>query len=536
MKKWMICLLMVLGLADVQAQTVVAEEGAWCWFADPRAIHNGDYTYLGYIDVHGNVCAMQIDGRTGERTDVLVRSCFQPDDHNNPTFQVLPDGRVMIFYTRHTDEPRIWYRVSKRDGDISDLGKEKFIPTKQNTTYPSPFIMSDDPKHIYLCWRGIAWHPTIARITLPDKDDSVKVDFGPRQIVQSTGARPYAKYYSNGRDKIYLAYTTGHPDNEWPNWLYFNVVDINHGEGPILRTLEGQALSVIDDGPFRVSKRKNYLRAFPSTIIDAPERCRCWLWQIALDQQERPVVAMVHIDSLKTSHEYLYAHWTGTDWQLTDLGSGGHAFHQNWNRTERCYSGGMAIDQEQPSTVYLSVPVGDTYEIARVKIDPQTGNVASREAVTSNSEKNNCRPFVVAGKPYWMQGDYYYWMVNKSYPKGYPTKLMTTSLPPKKASTIKRSSLTVSRSEAKPGETLISKGKRLKLRLNEQNRLELTVRGKTYTSECLFLSSDAWADNSVGTNGDSWPSPMKQFTLRIDDDGRQLTLLRNGKVEMKVPR
>lgn len=37
-----------------------------------------------------------------EKTDeVLIRSYFQPDDHNNPTFLVLPDERIMIFYSRH---------------------------------------------------------------------------------------------------------------------------------------------------------------------------------------------------------------------------------------------------------------------------------------------------------------------------------------------------------------------------------------------------------------------------------------------------
>ena len=139
-----------------------------------------------------------MDWLTNRRTEVLVRSYFQPDDHNNPTFLVLPDERIMIFYTRHTDEPKIWYRISQKPGDITLLGEEKYIAVANNTTYPSPFILSDDPEHIYLCWRGINWHPTMARLTMPDENDNVKVDFGPKQIVQSTGARPYAKYYSNG--------------------------------------------------------------------------------------------------------------------------------------------------------------------------------------------------------------------------------------------------------------------------------------------------------------------------------------------------
>ena len=152
----------------------VAAEGAWCWFADPRALHYENKegtinkTYIGYIDIHGNIKAMQYDFQKKEQEEVLIRSYFQPDDHNNPTFLVLPDERIMIFYSRHTDEPCFYYRVSRIPGDITTLGEEKRIETKNNTTYPSPFILSDDPEHIYLCWRGIGWHPTIAKLSLPD--------------------------------------------------------------------------------------------------------------------------------------------------------------------------------------------------------------------------------------------------------------------------------------------------------------------------------------------------------------------------------
>ena len=151
---------------------VIAQEGAWCWFADPRAIHYENEsgtinkTFIGYIDIHGNSKATQHDFATGETQEVLIRSWFQPDDHDNPTFLVLPDERVMVFYSRHTDEPCFYYRVSNNPGDITDLGPELKIETKYNTTYPSPFILSDDPEHFYLCWRGISWHPTIAKLSM----------------------------------------------------------------------------------------------------------------------------------------------------------------------------------------------------------------------------------------------------------------------------------------------------------------------------------------------------------------------------------
>lgn len=86
----------------------VTTEGAWCWFADPRALHYENkggtinMTYIGYIDIHGNIKAMQYDFKKKKQDEVLIRSYFQPDDHNNPTFLVLPDERIMIFYSRHT--------------------------------------------------------------------------------------------------------------------------------------------------------------------------------------------------------------------------------------------------------------------------------------------------------------------------------------------------------------------------------------------------------------------------------------------------
>lgn len=218
--------------------------------------------------------------------------------------------------------------MSVKPGDITQLGEEKFISTKNNTTYPSPFILSDDPNHIYLCWRGINWHPTMARITMPDANDNVTVDFGPKQIVQSTGARPYAKYHSNGKDKIYLTYTTGHPDNEMPNWLYFNVVDINHGNGPILKDIKGNTLQQVADGVFRVNKSEAYLNQYPFTVVDHTPGVRNWVWQIALDQDANPVIAYTHIDNAKTTHAYHYGRWTGSEWRDTWVQLGGHAFHQ----------------------------------------------------------------------------------------------------------------------------------------------------------------------------------------------------------------
>lgn len=572
--------------ADTYDGYSVTNEGAWCWFADPRALHYENEagtinaSYLGYIDVHGNIKAMQVDFLTGQHNEVLVRSNFQPDDHNNPTFLILPDERVMIFYSRHTDEACFFYRVSRKPGDITTLGEEKVIKTANNTTYPSPFILSDDPQHFYLCWRGINWHPTIGRYTLPDAEDNVQVTWGPYQIVQSTGARPYAKYYSNGKDKIYMTYTTGHPDNEQPNWVYFNVVNLNSTKdaqgnvkvAPSLEDIRGTRLSTIASGPFKVYKTSDYKSKYPYTVVDSPGDYRDWVWQIACDAEDRPVIAMVRINGGKSQHEYFYAKWTGSAWRLTDLADGGGRFHSS--NTEYCYSGGEALDPENPNIIYLSIPTeGETgqkiYEIWKYTLNDE-GRVTEKTPVTRNSAKNNVRPYVLPGSSRsplrlaWMNGDYYYWMVNKNYPAGYPTGVRcdyqwdetlnsyvdapawheayggksmsggtfeTPELPRATAFTL---SVGLQLSASAYYGTLVS-GDDFTYGVAEADVLPyVTIGGTTYRSTNQLYTSDSWAWNSGGTSGDRWPTQLGEFNLTLTYDGHVLTIYRNGLIDQKI--
>ena len=587
------CLMcLALNMTAQQTETfsgsVVADEGAWCWFADPRAIHyksaDGtiDAAYIGYIDVHGAIKASQVDFKAsaeGVQQDVLVRSRFQPDDHNNPTFLVLPDERVMIFYARHTDEPRFYYRISTKKGDITALGEEHEIKVANNTTYPSPFILSDDPEHIYLCWRGINWHPTIAKLSMPDENDKVSIEWGPYQMVQSTGARPYAKYHSNGKDKIYMAYTTGHPDNEWPNWLYFNTININAQQSedgkvttnPQLADLKGKVLSTISNGAFKVSKTDSYKSSYPGTILDAPSNYRDWVWQIALDKDDHPVVAMVRISNDKNSHQYYYARWNGTSWRLTDLVNGGGRFHPS--NTEYCYSGGMALDEANINDIYLSVPTTSAttgtkvYEIWKYTVD-DNGKVTAKEQVTRNSEKNNVRPFVLPGSAdsklrlCWMHGDYYYWLVRTGYPQGYPTginsdyQLPAPTLQDVAPAFEKVWNMPIASSEkvaieaegddrftlmlnwsidhSHYGGTLMTMGN-MEYALDAATmKPYVKIGDRTYWSQSILGTSDAWATQSSGTDGKWYLTKLGTWNATFTYDGKVLTVYREGWIDQKI--
>lgn len=560
------------------AQTVpdngyeVAQEGAWCWFADPRALHytnkNGtiNMSWIGYIDIHGNIKAMQYDFRRQKQQEVLIRSYFQPDDHDNPTFLVLPDERVMIFYSRHTDEPCFYYRISRKPGDITTLGEEKVIPLKDNTTYPSPFILSDDPTHIYLCWRGINWHPTIARLTMPDKQDSLKVDWGPYQMVQSTGARPYCKYQSNGKDKIYLTYTTGHPDNEYPNFLYFNFVNIHNLQ---LNDINGNVLSTISQGPFQVSKRENYVQKYPFTVIDSTANKRDWVWQIAYNKTKEPVVAMVSINKDKSSHDFYYVKWHNKAWKKTFLGNAGGHFHQTPD-IELCYSSGMAIDPANPNIIYGSFPVdgkhGKVYEIFKFTMDKE-GNIIKKEAITKDSYENNVRPYILPsseGSPLrlaWMRGKYYDWIVSKKRPlayntsiycdfKGFPSELNLKGKVVQAKQSVTHNGMNVYTFPAMDNFTLTAdidsipdnyEGLLLTVGNVSYSVQKSTLKPvvgideKTIVSTNKLATADSWTQHSRGTNGDWYkPAALTHFHLTVSYNNGILRTYINGLLDQTI--
>lgn len=555
----------------------VADEGAWCWFADPRAMHveNGqtNATYMGYIDVHGSIKATQVDFKNNKTNEVLIRSYFQPDDHNNPAFLALPDGRIMIFYSRHTDEPCFYYRISKKPGDITSLGDEKVLKTANNTTYPNPFILSDDPDHIYLCWRGINWHPTVAQLSMPDENDNCSWTWGPKQMVQSTGARPYAKYISNGKDKIYVSYTTGHPDNEYPNWLYFNAFNINSRQ---MEDINGKVLSSVDNGPFKVNKTESFANTYPATIVDKTSNSRDWLWNIAFDKNGNPAIGMVKINNGKDSHDYYYAKWNGSKWTQTFLANGGGHFHQT-PTTERCYSGGMAIDRDNPETVYCSVPVegkyGKVYEIMKYTLD-ENGKVTNEEAITHDSKLNNVRPYVIEGtndsplRVTWMNGLYYYWIVNSTYPKGYPTSIQADwNLPEEEIGNLDFMKAFNKQLSAAESCTLDAEGEAkdgfsisLDLSIAHDNyggtifktgdfeygldkstlKPYVKIGDEVYRSQNVLGTSDTWQGLNATTNG-QWLEIYKldrwnlTVTYEAGNDGKGvLTTYRNGLIDQKI--
>jgi len=376
----------------------LASDGAWCWFADPRAVTVEDVhrrTFAGWVDSSGNIVAGHYDHDTGETAATVVRKAFQVDDHANPAFLVRPDDRLVIFYSAHNGDT-MYYRIS-RDPESSAAWSEEYeIPSntegKFGYTYPNPLRLHDAWR---LFWRGGNFKPNVAVTT-----DGVTWS-GAVTFIEGSGARPYVKYESDGAGTIHAAFTDGHPRVEARNNIYYVRL-----RGGVLSRADGSTITDMNGLPLEPSRA--------DLVYDASSGGgRAWIWDIAPDGRRNPVI-VYGVYPHETDHRYRYARWSGSRWEDHEITAAGAWFPETGpgeKEREPHYSGGVVLDHADPSVVYLSRQVNGIFEIEKW-VTADNGASWASFPVTAGSSKNNIRPVVPRNRAkdgvevIWMHGGY----------------------------------------------------------------------------------------------------------------------------------
>ena len=121
-------------------------DGGWSWFGDPRAVtYTGAHTrtYVGWVDLEGDIKVSSYDHDTGDRVTATLQARLNRDDHANPSMQVRPDGRLVVYYSRHVG-PAMHYRVSSNPEDVDLLGRAA-DRAHQHARHPRLHLPQPDP-------------------------------------------------------------------------------------------------------------------------------------------------------------------------------------------------------------------------------------------------------------------------------------------------------------------------------------------------------------------------------------------------------
>ena len=381
--------------APAAAQQTPLGGGAWSWFGDPRAVHHEGKTFVGWVDLEGDIKVMSYDHATEARVTAVLQARLNQDDHANPSIHVLEDGRLMVFYSRHVG-PAMHYRISSLPGDVSSWGPPQTVPTNvagiRGYTYPNPVHLADENR-LYLFWRGGNYNPTYS-IQADDSDSWSAA----RNLILMPGERPYTKYAASGGDTIHVAYTNAHP-TEFPdvNVYYARIRGgrIERAGGQQIGTLGGDPIAP-DRGDLIFSERS-------------------WVHDVAADSNGRPVIVFASLPSA-TDHRYHYARWTGSAWVVREIAAAGGSFRGDGGSP--FYSGGLTLDHEDPSRVYLSRQVRDGVWQVEAWTTGDGGASWATQVLTPGATNKNVRPVSPRGmnafggdlSVIWMLGRYDSWV------------------------------------------------------------------------------------------------------------------------------
>jgi len=371
--------------------------GAWCWFSDPRAIYfKGQHsrTYAGWVDSSGSIVVGCYDHDLKRTETKVLHKNLEKDDHANPSLFITRQGKLMVFYSKHdgTATEPIYMVKAKNAENISEwepavslnLNDTVAYPGLSNTyTYTNICQLANEKNKLFLFWRGADYKPNFS------VSDDVGKTWTPGKIFILPGRiykdrRPYLKVATNNKDVIHFAFTDGHPNAEPTNSIYYAKY-----RGNALYKANGEKIASWPDTPIQPE--------LADMVYDATKTNeRAWIWDVAENKEGEPVIVYSRFPN-DSSHVYYYSAWNNNQWNNYRLVDSGPWFPQTpagEKEREPNYSGGIVLDHNDPSIVYLSRLKNKRFEIEKWTTYNK-GKDWSVEELTSNSENNNVRPFVI---------------------------------------------------------------------------------------------------------------------------------------------
>lgn len=371
----------------------LTDDGTWCWFSDPRAILSGNGKLLtGYVTGDGSVAALSFDLNSGEKSISILNEKLEVDDHNNPAFLQRADGHLLAFYTKHHNND-LYMNVSQKPGEASAWdGAVAINPNRASDaerfgdnkyTYANPFKLKDENDRIYLFGRWIGFKPNITW-----SDDGGQTWSNGRVVVSpmpfSQRQRPYVKYFSDGKSKIHMVFTDGHPRDEPTNSVYYAY----YFNGAFHRA-GGEVICTLEDLPFEPREA--------TLVYDAKQTgALAWVFDIYADENGQPAIAYARYPT-ENEHIYHYAWFNGEDWNDKMIVNSGKWFPQTPDgqlEREPHYSGGLTISPDSEHSLFISREVNNIFEIEKWELDVKNDKWKNTP-VTQNSQTDQIRPYAV---------------------------------------------------------------------------------------------------------------------------------------------
>lgn len=396
--------------------TIFNDNGAWCWYQDPRVLHDpaNDTLLISSVACSdgidgeargGDVDVVTYDLKRNAATRFVLHHGLQPqDDHNAAALMIRPDGKYLAMYSRHNQDSFTYRRISIRPHDASEWGPEqtfdwtpffKDVDPRNHVTYNNLFYLSAERRTYDFC-RAVNTDPTI----LISSDQGDTWSFGGKLLTNSRVGyvNGYTKYVSNGVDRIDFITTDHHP-RDYNNSIYHGFV-----QGGKLHRTDG---AVIDENVFDKDgqPQTKLTKVFAADSVFGNDMMT-HAWTVCLHRDPAgKLFALITSrandipeNSTFADHRLFYAWLDGTAWRVHEVAKLGPCL---WS-AEQDYTGIGDIDPMNLNVVYVSTPIDPrdgkvltVHEIFK-GVTTDGGKSWRWTALTSDSSADNLRPIVCA--------------------------------------------------------------------------------------------------------------------------------------------
>lgn len=408
-----ICLVLLLQTPQLFAQPVhhyLTDDGTWCWFSDPRAIMVEGEIVTGWVKENGTIEAARLNTENNQVELSEMYFMLESDDHDNPAFTLTQSGDIVSMYTRHSRKD-LFINILKDDQEFEFSNPEFIHPwseeqlelyPRQTMTYANPYMLEEEDGRIYAFGRWTGFKPNMIW-----SDDNGQSWSDSKVFITNypfdSNNRPYVKYHSDGKSRIHMMFTDGHPRDEPTNSVYYAYYE----QGTFYKA-NGEQIATMDSIPFEPKQAS-------VVYTSNPEDGRAWVADIGQDDEGNPVLLYTRSPT-EQNHEYWYARYTEDGWVHQKIVDSGKWFPQTPDDREEWephYFGGMTVHPDKANVVYLSREVDGVFEIERWETDDM-GSTWKSESITKNSEFDNVRPYVPRGLSA-KEDEVVLWMENQKY-------------------------------------------------------------------------------------------------------------------------
>jgi hypothetical protein len=409
-----VLLLLPLNLLAAENLITFNDNGAWCWYQDPRVVRDPANNTLLISSVAaseapdgagraGDIDLTSYELKSAKTSRFVLHHSLQPqDDHNAAAILMRPDGRYLAMYSRHNVDNFTYWRVSANPHDASKWNEEQTfdwtslfakVDARNHATYCNLFFLSAENR-TYDFSRAINTDPSIL---ISENQGDTWTYAGKLLTKKRLGyVNGYTKYASNGRDRIDFITTDHHP-RDFNNNVYHGYI-----QGGKLHASDGIVIdeNIFDDDGHPQDELTKVFAA--NTPFGDWMMTHAWTVCVKLDRAGRPFGLITcranksPDDKLFSDHRLFYARFNQDRWEVNEVAKLGNAL---WP-AEQDYTGLGDIDPLDSSVIFISTPIDprDGKALAHHEIFRGVSSDAARSwtwtAVTADSPVDNLRPIV----------------------------------------------------------------------------------------------------------------------------------------------